>query len=299
MKKVWKTLLFFIGVILGAGVYFTNRIMYIKKKDDSLEFEKELLDLKTEKFYIPSPFGYDLYTCLISNEKSNKFIILCHGVTVSHSRSSKYGKIFLKLGFNVVMYDHRRHGNSGGKTTSYGYYEKNDLKAVVDWVKNKFGKDIVIGLHGESMGAATIIQYGGTVEDVVDFYVADCPFSTLTEQLAYRLKEESHLPKWLIMPISNLILKARDGYTFKDVSPLEAVKNMKKPILFIHSKNDSYIPVQMTEELYEAKNGDKQLYIAEFGDHAQSYVKNPEKYEQVVSSFLHDYVDKRNELISY
>ncbi len=290
MKVAWKVILFFIGAIVGIGVYFTNKIMYIKKKEELSDL-KEWDGLKQEIFYIPSHFGYTLYTSYISKEESNKVVILCHGVTANHRNSLKYGKIFLELGFHVIMYDHRRHGESGGKTTSYGYYEKQDLKTIVEWVKKKFGESTTIGLHGESMGAATILQYGGTVEDTVDFYIADCPFSTFTEQVAYRLNEEFHLPKWPVLPIANFILKIRDGYTFRDVSPLQAVKNIEKPVLFIHSKEDTYIPFQMTEELYRAKNGAKQLYLAEVGDHAQSYVKNPDEYKKTIEQFIYKHTD--------
>ena len=68
-----------------------------------------------------------------------------------------------------------------GKTTSYGYYEKHDLKSVVDWLKSRFGTNITLGIHGESMGAATLLQYAGLVEDGADFYIADCPFLISTD----------------------------------------------------------------------------------------------------------------------
>ena len=52
----------------------------------------------------------------------------------------KYARLFERLGFNSVIYDHRRHGDSGGKTTSFGYYEKIDLQAIVHAVRERIGK---------------------------------------------------------------------------------------------------------------------------------------------------------------
>ena len=55
---------------------------------------------------------------------TKKWVIICHGVTENKVNSIKYANVFIKLGFNAVVYDHRRHGESGGKTSSYGHYEK-------------------------------------------------------------------------------------------------------------------------------------------------------------------------------
>jgi fermentation-respiration switch protein FrsA (DUF1100 family) len=284
------------AALLGVGYFFTNKIMYIKKKTDEEILDREanthfdLEDFKAlskEEVWIPSAFGYNIHTYYIPAEKpSNKFMIFCHGVTVNKLNSIKYSNLFFKRRFNVIIYDHRRHGQTGGRTTSYGYYEKYDLKAVVDWTKNRFGTDITLGIHGESMGSAILLQYAGMLEDGADFYIADCPFSDFYEQLAYRLKVEFKLPKWPLLPFANTLLKFRDGYTVQDVSPIRCIQNIKKPVLFIHSKDDDYILVKMTEELFEQKRGPKQLFIAEKGLHALSYIENKEEYERAIDEFL-------------
>ncbi|CEY40196.1 Uncharacterised protein [Streptococcus pneumoniae] len=46
----------------------------------------------------------------------------------------------------------------------------------------------------------------------------------------------------------------------------------------------------MTKALYEAKENNKQLYIAEHGAHACSYNENKEEYEAAVDQFLNTYV---------
>lgn len=303
MTLLWTFILVFVLLFLAIGIVFTNKVMYIRKKTDEEILEREAGTyydveeydaLPKDMVLIQSPFGYSIDGLYIPNN-SKACMIFCHGVTVNKINSIKYANLFHKRGFNILLYDHRRHGKTGGMTTSYGYYEKQDLKAVVDYVKQRFSPDI-IGIHGESMGAATLLQYAGSVEDGADFYIADCPFSDFYEQLAYRLHVEFHLPKWPILNIATLFLRWREGYRIKDVSPITYIQNIAHPILFIHSKEDDYILPSMTEELYEKKQGPKQLFLAEEGTHALSYGKNKEAYEEALDSFLQNYVFHENNI---
>ena len=282
-----------------CGFIFTNLLMYLKKKDDAFILDREITAKrfdevwfntvqKTEK-WIDSPNGYPIKAIFLEPLETTNFVVICHGVTENKINSVKYARLFERLGFNSVVYDHRRHGDSGGKTTSFGYYEKMDLQAVVNAVHDYAGEEAIIGIHGESMGAATTILYAGTVEDHAHFYISDCAFSDFTDQLLYLMKKETPLRTRYAIKLADVFLRVRDGYSMRLVSPREAVKHIEKPVLFIHSVPDDFILPEMTKELYELKNGPKQLKLFENGPHAQSFNQNPEEYEQTVADFLYTY----------
>ncbi|WP_420954363.1 alpha/beta hydrolase [Bacillus haynesii] len=291
--------------IAALGIYFTNQIMYIKKRTDQYIIERETADghydekafaaLPKEEITLSSSYGYNIKGYYVHPHKTKNTVVICHGVTMNLLNSIKYMNLFLDLGWNAVIYDHRRHGTSGGKTTSYGYYEKNDLKTVVNWLREKHGEHALIGIHGESMGAVTTLLYAGMDDADADFYVADCPFATFEDQLIYRLKEDFHLPGAFILPLASLFLRWRDGYRIRDVSPLSVVRKIKKPVLFIHSKHDDYIPAESSEMLYEKKPGKKRLYIAEKGAHAMSYTQNRNSYKNTVRDFLQEITNRHKE----
>ncbi|GER66099.1 alpha/beta hydrolase [Weizmannia acidilactici] len=301
MKKV----LSFLGTAaLSAGAlgfYISEQVMHMRKKDEHLIIDREVaakrLDLEAyaslpkEEVWILSPFGYMLKSVWVKPyPDSKKFMIFCHGVTENKMNSIKYMNVFLKRGFNAILYDHRRHGESGGKSTSYGYYEKFDLKAVVDALLAREGEDIFFGIHGESMGAATLLLYAGQLCDRADFYIADCPFSSFRTQLIQEFTHEAKLPGKWFFPLADLFVRIRDGYSLRHVSPIDVVDRIRKPVLFIHSAKDDYILPEMTKALYEKKRGPKQLFIAENGAHAQSFNLNREQYEKAVDEFLENIV---------
>lgn len=281
-----------------AGFIASNRLMYVKKKDEQLILERETSAKrydevwyanvpKTEQ-WIESENGYPIKAIFLEPHDTNRYVIICHGVTETKVNSFKFARMFERLGFNSVVYDHRRHGDSGGKTTSFGHFEKIDLKAVVKALKLHVGKDLFYGIHGESMGAATTLLYAG-MEDTADFYISDCAYSDIYEQVLHVMKTTTPLRTTLALRLASLFMKMRDGYSISTVSPREIIKNIEKPVLFIHSANDDFVLPKMSEELYALKQGPKEFKLFAEGAHAQSFNKNPEEYEETVAAFLMNY----------
>lgn len=281
------------------GFVATNRLMYMKLKDSDVILKREVgakrfdehwyETVRKEDLWIDSPNGYPLRAVFLKPLDTKKTVIICHGVTENKINSMKYARLFERLGFNSVVYDHRRHGDSGGKTTSFGYYEKQDLQAIVHAVREQIGSEAILGIHGESMGAATTILYGGEFEEEADFYIVDCPFSDFSEQILHILRINTPLRSRMTLRIANLFLKIRDGYTTTLVSPREVIRNVTKPMLFIHSLEDDFILPEMTKELYELKPDRKRMKLFEKGAHAKSFNDNPEAYEETLQRFLTEY----------
>lgn len=298
-RILWFTSIFSSVLTASAavvGFLITNRLMYLKKKDDAFILNREITakrfdevwydTVRKNEKWITSPNGYPVKAVFLEPLDTSNFVVICHGVTENKINSVKYARLFERLGFNSVVYDHRRHGDSGGKTTSFGHYEKMDLQAVVNAVNEYAGKDAIIGIHGESMGAATTLLYAGTLEDDADFYISDCAFSDFTDQLLYLMKKETPLRTRYAIMLADIFLRVRDGYSMRLVSPREAVTHIKKPVLFIHSLLDDFILPEMTKELYELKEGPKQIKLFDKGPHAQSFNENPEEYEKTIADFL-------------
>ncbi|MEO4053297.1 alpha/beta fold hydrolase [Solibacillus sp. CAU 1738] len=282
------------------GIVMTNKLMYIKQKDPKFIVERETkaqrfnLEWYTscakEELIIDSPNGYTLKGIFLKPLETNNTIIICHGVTENKMNSIKYARMFERLGYNTFVFDHRRHGDSGGKTTSYGYYEKFDLAAIVETVRGIVGEAAIIGIHGESMGAATTLLYAGSIRDDADFYIADCAFSDFRELLYRIVKHSIPIDLRITVHIADIIMRMRDGYSFRSVMPIEAVTNIQKPVLFIHSLEDKFILPSMTVEMYAAKKGPKMLKLFETGEHSQSFNENEAEYEQLVASFLNRFI---------
>lgn len=138
------------------------------------------------------------------------------------------------------------------------------------------------------MGASTTLLYAG-MEDSADFYISDCAYSDISEQILHVMRTTTPMRTSLALRLANVFLKLRDGYSISTVSPREVVKNISKPVLFIHSLPDEFVLPKMTKELFELKQGPKQLKLFEEGEHAQSFNKNPDEYEETIAEFLMAY----------
>lgn len=291
-----------IALYIIVNHYFSKVITRKVKDEDYLynnQIEQGLIDknfyeaLVKEEAKIRTKDGLQLKGYYIkSKEEKHRTMVFVHGITVSHICSIKYIDIFLKNNWNVLIYDQRRHGKSEGSYSTYGYYEKEDLDLWVNWVINKKGKDEIIGIHGESMGAATVIQYA-TINKYVKFIIADCGFSDLYELLRRKVKEDFNGLLNPILFLSNIKARIRAKFDFRWASPIKVIKSSELPMMFIHGNKDTFVPWDMSVDMYNAKRrGIKRLYIAEGAAHAEAIKVDKMKYHTEVMAFVNEVLNK-------
>lgn len=128
-------------------------------------------------------------------------------------------ELLLPYNITVVTLDFTGSGISEGDYVSLGYYEKDDLKTVVEYLR---ASDTVtrIGLWGRSMGAATAILYAH-MDPCIAGMVLDSGFASLS-MLAKELAEQAEfkIPKMVVSIALKMIrksIKSRAGFDIKYV----------------------------------------------------------------------------------
>ncbi|HAQ57039.1 MAG TPA: hypothetical protein DCR44_06555 [Acholeplasmatales bacterium] len=242
-------------------------------------------------YIVPSPHGYGLKTYYVpcddpAEKKNRKFAVIAHGFSYTHLGSIKYAAMMKDLGYHVVFYDERYHGESGGKSCTLGGMEQDDLRAVIDDTFARFGGDLDLGTVGESMGAVTALLEQAD-DPRVRFVISDCAFATLNGQFRHLVKRAKFIPLWPSLPISAWIFKKVTHVDPASVRPIDAVARATVPILFIHGEADRYVPTSDATLLYEACHSPKMLWIAGNGArHAESFRKNRTAYLETVHRFM-------------
>ncbi len=247
-----------------------------------------------EKYTITNSRGFTLAAHLLRAEApSDVYVFASHGYR-NHGRGefNVMAKFYHDKGYNVFMIDHQAAGESDGTYIGFGYHESRDGMLWLEFMRETFGKDIQIILHGISMGSATVMLMTGNenLPENVKFTVADCGYTSAWNEFAHNFKGW-HVPTFPILNVANFFNKKISGYDFKDTDTKEAVAKAKIPMLFIHGAKDDFVPTYMGSQLYaHCGSAHKELYIAPEAAHAESYPIQSAEYEARVNSFIEKYI---------
>ena len=227
---------------------------------------------------------YDLHVELLKNPSpTDKYIIVSHGYTDNRMGALKYVEMYMDLGFNCIIYDLRGHGENATDFTTYGVREAQDLKCIVDDTRKRYDDISVLGLHGESLGAATTIT-SLKYKPEIDFAVADCGFSDIDNVLreGYR---NAHAPVFLV-DLADFTGKIRYKYSIKEMRPIDSLNDNKAPILFTHGADDTFILPKNSEDMAARTAGYSEIHIIPKAGHAESILTAPNDYKDYVERFL-------------
>ncbi len=291
-------LIVFVAVASRVAAYFVLRKLYkpakrdydtiLKYETEEKGFQKRWLDIPFKEYRRESRYGYEVfgryYECPTT---SNKIMLSIHGHNSCGLSQMKYLEMFLSLGYNVFIPDHKRSGFSGGDIITFGATEKYDLIDWIDVLSNDY-PDKRFAIFGESMGAATSMMVA-EMDKRVEYLIEYCGYADfeglLAKYIPYRGVRNFLEPTF--KGISRLFFKI----DFDDFNAGRALAKVNKPTLIIHSKADKTVNYYNSIKLREIKP-DAKYYIFEDTMHARSMVKYPEIFTKVITDFVRESEEK-------
>jgi len=246
-----------------------------------------------------------------------KLAVFMHGITWNWLAVLKFAELFWRRGWSVVCFDARGHGESEGRGSTFGFREKDDLDAVLEWAGSQYEHEDGILLFGVSLGAASVLEYAGTYAaaphadapaaagaasagaaaagrgPLPDAFIVDCPYSDLSRAFRARLRDLLVLPplRPFVLALVELWGRLFAGFSMRAIRPLDSVLRTERPVLFIHGLEDSYVSPLMSQEMARKRkerspNALTELYLVPGAGHAHSFRTNPAAYEEAVFGFL-------------
>lgn len=302
----------------GLSVYaylamFRPKMVSLQRaKEEGLlrgDFDESFLSLPWEDASAEGPGGVRLgLKVLPASGPAAGSVVFVHGITWNRYGMMKYAKVFHERKWNAVLLDLPCHGSSGGDPRLYpafGYLEKDSVVAAARWAASRFPASGLLGLVGESMGAATVLMAapalvplgsgepgGETASPSVDFIIADCPYSSAGAELLARmaaLRIPGFAAALVARLVSALLLRLR-GFRLEDASPERAVMESPVPILFIHGGADDYVPTAMSIGMAARRraegSGPTELLVVPGAKHGRSIVEDPGAWTAAAFDFI-------------
>ena len=259
-------------------------------REGIIKYIKDAASLPCEKVWTKSFDSLNLCARLYVKDPKAPFDILFHGYKSGSIKDFSGGiNLSLNNGHNVLLVDQRAHGDSEGHIISFGLNERFDVLSWVNYLIERYGNDILIGLYGISMGAATVIMASELdLPKNVKLVVADCPFSS-AEDIIVKVTNETPCPLFLLKMFLPISAKLLGKFNIHASSAVKAAKNAKVPILLIHGKGDDFVPFSMSEKI-KGNNDRVEFHPFDCNVHGLSYIFEPEKYEQLVKEFNDKYL---------
>ena len=201
----------------------------------------------------------------------------------------------LPMNITVFAFDFCGSGRSDGEFISLGYYEKEDVDTIINYLRYS-NKVSTIGLWGRSMGAVTAILCAKDYDkkNIISCIVSDSAFSSLNQLIDEFVSKVISLPQFLVnmlkTQVGNIIEKKAD-FRIEKIEPIENFKKCKNiPFLFCHGLDDTFINNHHTNDLYKAYGGKKEIVMFE-GEHNE---KRPLHILQIISLFFYNHLKVEN-----
>ncbi len=192
-------------------------------------------------------------------------VVYLHGISDTRASGTWLAERLVPLGFDVLAFDLRAHGASGGDACTYGVLERQDLARALDLLGGV--RVVVVGV---SLGGAVALQAAAedrriqavvaaaTFSDLESIARDRAPWFASERQLrrAFRLAEEE------------------GKFRIAEASPVLAAPRVLAPVLLVHGAADRNTPPVHSERVFNALGGARELRLVPGARHAEALERN-------------------------
>jgi fermentation-respiration switch protein FrsA (DUF1100 family) len=271
MWQIFLQLLILITAIyvgLAIFLFFTqSRLIYFPTREIVSSPDQIGLSYKSVSFKAPD--GVRLSGWFIPADSPRGVVIFCHGNAGNISHRLESIEIFHRLRLSTFIFDYRGYGMSEGTPSEQGSYL--DMKGAWNYL-----------IEHEGLAPSDIILIGRSLGGAVAAWLA-----------------RQHTPKALI--IESTFTSAPDLagelYFYLPVkllcrykyNALAAIREVRCPVLIVHSQEDEIVPFRHGRILFDAANEPK-TFLEISGSHNEGFITSSDVYINGLKTFL-DQVD--------
>ncbi|MEX0939963.1 MAG: alpha/beta fold hydrolase [Candidatus Babeliales bacterium] len=265
---------------------FTQRPVYSQARKQEIEQNRNLLleQFHAQPIRFKTEDGLELSGLFFLREGAQRNVLICHGFRMAKERLILFVSMFAND--NILLFDHRAHGESEGTRVTLGFDEKRDVLAALNvFLKEEKTRELPIYGIGLSMGAVSLL--GAAAENpIFKGIVLDSPFARLDLQARRTIERKYKLIYSPFEPLGKLVFYYVMHFSPEEVNALAWAEKIQMPVLMIHSMQDRTALFDDAQQIYANMKGKKELWAVDGSKHARIFIDFQDDYCQKVNQFF-------------
>lgn len=284
-----------LAVLSGLTVWLCA---YMAKKTLRPLSRRKALDIWPDQYGIPyeevqfhTQDGVLIKGWFIPFEGSEKTIICMHGWGMNRADIFKNTYFLHDFGYNLLYFDFRALGESGGTVSSIGYLEVKDLRAAIDFLKNT--RPAIarhIGLYGLSMGAVVAITEAAQNKDI-ECVVSEAAYYSFRRVVSRWAWVHNKVPYFPLIPIILHYIRRNLSANPEHYSPkYNIAKIAPRPVLIVHGRYDNLVPAAQAKMLFRCAGEPREMWLVPGAKHNKCAEVGGFEYKQRLCEFFRKYL---------